>query len=246
MTTDPKRLLDLDPSTFEARLLASALDEVPPARLVSHTLTTVGVAGTGAALMAATTKTALGAAKVGGLFASSGLGTAAVLGALAGVVAVGAANTSIGYVTGPARSTRTEHVPLPRPDPTRIPARPEAPRVVAPRDHEPVAPSAEVRREPGEEPRQEPRPSRVVRAVRETGALDLPMDEQSPTPTSALSLARETALLDEARSALLAGDVNRGQAALDQHAKEFPQGQLANEAGSLRAKLNVVRRGTIR
>ena len=250
MTTDPKRLLELDTASFEARLLASALDDSAPARLVDRTLMTVGVAGTGAVVASVTAKTALGAGKAGVLFAGGGLGTAALVGALAGVVAVGATNAGIAYVAGPGPSASAAPAQVRSAPHAPIPSKPEAPRTASvpesvsfvPTTRRFEAPLAEERAEPPDEPR----PARVFRPAPEIGQSDIPMGESPVALPSALNLTRETALLDAARSALLVGDTDRGQAALDQYSREFPRGQLADEARSLRGKLTAMRGRTIR
>jgi hypothetical protein len=78
--TDPERLIDAAGSP-EARLLASALDEPPPADLLARTLVTVGAAAPAAAGAAAG---AVAAKAAGG-----GILGAAAIGALAGVLVVG-------------------------------------------------------------------------------------------------------------------------------------------------------------
>lgn len=52
-----------------------------------------------------------------------------------------------------------------------------------------------------------------------------------------LTLAAEIALLDEARSALRAGDRAGARAVLDRYAREIPRGQLGREAALLRAEI---------
>jgi hypothetical protein len=47
------------------------------------------------------------------------------------------------------------------------------------------------------------------------------------------TLARERALLDEARASLAKGDASAALAATDRHSKEFPRGQMAEEREAL-------------
>ena len=59
----------------------------------------------------------------------------------------------------------------------------------------------------------------------------------APSAPRPLTLAAELSLLDEARTALRAGDPVGARAWLDRYAREIPRGQLAREAALLRAEV---------
>jgi hypothetical protein len=105
--SDPRRLID-DAGSPEARLLAAALDEPPPADLLARTLAAVGAApaaGAGAA------------GAVAGKAAGGGLLGAVATGALAGVLTVGGYGLVAGRAPSPA-------VPPPRAPATAGPTSP--------------------------------------------------------------------------------------------------------------------------
>jgi hypothetical protein len=62
----------------------------------------------------------------------------------------------------------------------------------------------------------------------------------APSAPRSLTLAAELALLDEARSALRAGDRAGARALLDRYAREIPRGQLGREAALLREETEAV------
>jgi hypothetical protein len=99
MMRDPRRLLD-DPESAEARLLSSAFDEPPPRDLLARTLEAAGAAATGTALAASG-----GAAKAGAAAAAKAAGSgilgAVGVGALAGLITVGAVGLATNRVEPP-------------------------------------------------------------------------------------------------------------------------------------------------
>jgi hypothetical protein len=99
MMRDPRRLLD-DPESAEARLLSSAFDEPPPRDLLARTLEAAGAAATGTALAASG-----GAAKAGAAAAAKAAGSgilgAVGVGALAGLITVGAVELATNRVEPP-------------------------------------------------------------------------------------------------------------------------------------------------
>jgi hypothetical protein len=62
----------------------------------------------------------------------------------------------------------------------------------------------------------------------------------APSAPRSLTLAAELALLDEARTALRAGDRAGARALLDRYAREIPRGQLGREAALLREETEAV------
>lgn len=57
----------------------------------------------------------------------------------------------------------------------------------------------------------------------------------APAPSSATALQAEVALIEQATSAIRSGDPDRGLTLLADHARRFPDGQLANERSAYRA-----------
>jgi hypothetical protein len=208
---DPDRLIDAAGSP-EARLLASALDEPPPADLLARTL--VEVAAVGAAAPAAGAGAAAGAAAAKA--AGGGILGAAAVGALAGVLVVA------GY--GLATSGGAK----PSPDTT-------AAAITAPAHAGGDRPTA-----PAALPLPPREPDRAMPAAAPAPATgDAPTVASVARPSA---LAAEIELLDEASQALRLGNPARAQALLDRYARESPRGQLGREAAKLRAEVLVALR----
>jgi len=193
---------------LEALLLDSARDDAPPPELLGRTLARVGVASAAAVAASAAATTASAAAPVA---ASGGLLGAIGIGALVGLLTVGFVDQVIAPAAPPQRASVVVAPAAPPP----LSSIAEAASAAAPR---PALTSAAGSPEPPSPPRA---PSAAAPSAARGGAATLPA---------------ELVLLDEARSALAAGDRARGLAALDRYAREFPAGQLANEAGVLRAE----------
>ncbi|APR75246.1 Hypothetical protein A7982_00592 [Minicystis rosea] len=212
--SDPERLID-QAGNIEARLLSSALDEPLPAGLLDRTLQAVAVAQGAAAAASASaqagTSTANGVAFQGGAVASAKVAGGGILGAigigaLAGVITIGAYEIT----TASRRDTAPITAPVIAPSASALP---EVPSLAAPRP--PEAP-----------PEVAPAASAVS-----TGVVPAP----APRP-AASSLLVEIALLDEARAALRGGDAARALSLLDRYAREIPRGQLSREAAMLRVE----------
>jgi hypothetical protein len=92
--SDPRRLLD-DPGSPEARLLASAGDEPPPPDLLARTLEVSVAAATGTALAASAAPGKVAAASAAKA-AGGGILGAAGIGAIAGLLVVGAFEVASG------------------------------------------------------------------------------------------------------------------------------------------------------
>ena len=198
--SEPRRLLD-DPGSPEARLLASALEDPPPPDLLARALGAAGAAAVGARVAASPTPTSAAAA-------AKGIWGAVGIGALAGVLTVGAVELASG------RST-----------PPRVPAAASASVVTSASPVRPGAPTAPA--DTAEKASAGP-----TRAGRRAEA------SSSPSSARPSSLAAELALLDEVRVTLHGGDPARARALLDRYAREIPRGQMAREAGLLRAEVD--------
>jgi hypothetical protein len=149
--------------------------------------------------------------------AGGGILGAVAIGALAGLVVVGAAELASRRRGGdPERAGEADS----RPARTKeVPSTPGAARV--------------------------PSPARSSSPPNATGGLggDVPVQPHRPSEaipssgsTTPSSLAAETALLDEARAALRGGDRAGTLDALDRYERTYPRGQLAREAALIRAE----------
>lgn len=228
-----RRLLDEPGDDLDRALLEAGLDEEPPPRAAERALAALGlgtaaVVGTAAVSTgvtsaalggAGTSGAAAGAAKASGLF---GLTLAKVLGGVAVVSAVGVG----GYVLSQRQAPQPVAASQPQPAP-------EQPAVVA----------GEA---PADSPRAvEPGPSDAVRAS-EPAAVQTAAPRakpRSPKPKGAEaegsvggSLGAEAALLDQARRAELAGDVEACRARIAAYRSRFPAGQLAKDASAIKCK----------
>ena len=207
---DPKRLVDRAGS-LDARLL-SALDEPAPPELLARTLASLSVASVAPAALAPS-----GAKVVAAKVAGGGILSAIGIGALAGVVTVGALSLRApqsGALAHQATSTRNVDGAA---GPLLAP-----PAVMA--SSAPAVTSAPVVAPPSS-------------AEAPAGSARAPAPSASPSMRSPATLATEIALLDEARRALDGGDPARAQALMDRYAREAPHGQLAREAALLRAEV---------
>ena len=199
----------LDSATdAEARLLRAGLDEPPPSDLLERTLGAVAVAGQAVAAASA------GAAATKATATAAGAHTAG--GGILSAIAIG---TIAGLLTVGAYEVATR-APAPPPPPRAVPAIVPAAPSAAPLAPAPAPPSAA--------------PSSALPARSAAPPLAAPTPASAPSST----LATELALLDDARSALRAGDRVRARALLDRYAREIPRGQLAREAAMLRAEID--------
>jgi len=208
---------------LEALLLDSARDDAPPPELLGRTLVRMGVASAAAVATSAAATTASAAATTASVAvtAASAAAPVAAGGGLLGAIGIGAliGLLTVGFV---------DQVIAPTAPPERAPvaaAAPAAPRPVLTVVEVAPAPAPPPALTPATDSPQASSPPRAPSAAAASAAR-----------TGAATLPAEIALLDAARSALAAGDRARALAALDRHAREFPAGQLANEAAVLRAE----------
>jgi hypothetical protein len=206
--SDPERLLD-HATAAEARLLSAARDEPLPEGLAKRTLAAVSAAGAVTAAAAAADASWKASAAVTAKAAGGGILSAIGIGATLGLLTVGAYQVAV--TMGPRAG----------PNP--------APPSVAPVRMEPQAASNSAA--PSAAPvRMEPQA-----ASNSSAPSAAPSSSAGARPSQ---LAAELALLDEARSALRAGDAARARRELDRYAREIPHGQLAREAAMLRAEVD--------
>ncbi|MBX3211274.1 MAG: hypothetical protein KF850_04515 [Labilithrix sp.] len=169
------------------------------------------------------------------LLAALGAGSAGGLGALAtkyaarlgpkNVLATVALGAALVAVTHWAVTREPERVaPAVAPPVAGIPAPAVTPSAVIEEPRSEAMPSTRVEDLPSSRPPPaEPRPAVAA------GASARAPDEAAPG-----GLAREVALVEEARVALARGDAAAALRALDAHAREFPSGTLSPEARVLR------------
>lgn len=141
--SDPERLLD-GANEASQRLLRAGLDEPPPAELLERTLEAVAVAtaGAGAAAVTAAATTKAGAV-VGASTASGSLLGAIGIGALAGLLTVGAYEVAASRSAPPLRRDTPALLSAPMPAAsTAAPAPIPAPSARAAREADPPAASA--------------------------------------------------------------------------------------------------------
>ena len=223
--TDPDRLLkQLDDESPGASMLRSAREDAPREAARRRTAMALGLAvGVTAASTAATTTAAAAASKWSAYGGTAALIKWIGIGAVSGVMAVGAveyvsaeheandapATTAPMASTAPAIRSFKAPSPVPVLIPPAIPDEPHEPASAA-------APTLEV-------------PQAIPRA-------------KAPTPPSAAphvapvasSLADEVRDLDRARALLAAGNARATLSALDAHDRTFADGALAPEAAVLR------------
>jgi hypothetical protein len=212
---DPRRLLDAA-GTPEARLLEAAMEEPAPSGLLERTLAAVDagtvIAAAGSAVTAAKVGTKLAILKsTGGLAGAIGMG--AIVG-LATVVVV---------ARGGGEIAPAPRVPVAIVGPRVDPAPHVAGTAPAILDVPTATPTVEAERAA---------PSATPALVASPTAA-----APSTSASGASSLTKEIALLDEARSALNAGERAQAKALMDRYAREVPHGQLGREAAVVRARL---------
>ena len=227
-----RRLLEEPGSDLDRVLLEAGLDEAPPPRAAERTLAALGLGSAAvvgvAALSAGATSVAAGGAAsaatgtaAGAKATLLGVGLTKLFGAVVLVSAAGAGAyvwsqrdaapaapaAAVAPVDGAASSA---------PAFTPAVAEPEAPRALAtgvdetfPAPRDTAAPRTKVRSTP-------PRAT-------ETGS-------------AAGSLGAESSLLDQARRAELAGDVEACRARIAAYRSRFPAGQLAKDASAIKCK----------
>jgi hypothetical protein len=200
-----------------AALLSDERDAAPPSaearsRVRGRLQATLGAAVLGAAATAGSVATPAAA----GTLATTGKLTA-VAGkpmALALAVKVGIAVCGVGAVGATAYLAR--HT--------------TPPRVAAPTTSAPIAPTFVAPAAPSV-PLPPPAPS-----VATTPPLPLPSAPSVAAPAPHRSLREERALLERARAALADDDAAGALAAVERHARRFPDGQLVEERDSLRVR----------
>lgn len=212
--SDPKRL-NRDES-FGASLLRTARGDTPSSKARARAATALGVSA------GALTATSAAAAHV----------TALKIVALS-VVALG--------VTAGATHVLTQSDPPPPPTPVvattpaprgRVDEIPRVPTLAEPSFAEPVTSSAEPISSSSAAPVASAPP--VMVAASTERAAPAPIVNASPAPTPSSDLVREVRALDQAKSALNAGDAPTALTALDRYDHDFPQGALQTEAEVLR------------
>lgn len=224
--TDPVRLLDSTSDDFERALLGSVDRDVGSPAAKARCLAAVSPA-----LVLLTTSQTSSAALLLSVLKTAGMGV--VLGA----VVSGSAFVVLG---GGAHSS-----PPPAPAPravaslSKLAPSPISPRV-APREPAPfVAPLNATATPPVNEapPSTVPQPKAPAVNPPVDDSSEGPVDDSSAhTPPVDRSLEREVQALDGARQALVAGDMQRALAALDQYSRDFSAGALAPEAVYLRVR----------
>jgi hypothetical protein len=230
--SDPRRLVEGNQDSLESRVLMSAsADRASPcseAAAWAAFSATLGVAAHGSAatgLSGVAAKSALGLylakGAVGGLLAAATcVGTYAAIDAAIHPHAAGQSASSTAQAPGRARSGKAQPAaPAAASDPIRAPV--------------PSEPSAAELTRPaaGSDPRVSAYPY-APRPFRSGEGLQGDSD----------TLAREVALLREARLALAHGDARAALTAIDRRDREFPQGSLGPEATVLRVE-SLVRAG---
>jgi len=212
--SDLRPLLEEDANSVEASILRQARAREPSPGAAGRALVVLGIAG------AATTATAGAAAAPMAVLVAKWVG----VGALSAVVILGggqlATEVSRRSSANVSSVEPTRHAPS-----TSSSAAPPSP-VAAPPIEEVLPPpvSTESAAASGL-PLGAPRP--VIRA---------PITAQSPEPSTPAVLDAEIALLDAARDAVAAHDPNRALRLLDDHRRQFPSGQLSQEATYVRVK----------
>lgn len=234
--SEPKRILDEDGPG--ADLLRAARAYRPPSGSRERTLAAVGIVGVGAALGGAgaakgaglmSALKALAATKTGAVLLFVGVGTVASTGVALGVAA--SSRTPLEAVRATSSSSATPTAT------ERSSAAAAAPKAASP-------PSASV--EPSVEPEippvavAEPAPAAQAAAPTATvAASPAPLHRAAPSSSTTAegSLREELALLDRARAAQRLHDTRVSLAALDEHDRRFPNGQLSVQSQVLRIEV---------
>jgi hypothetical protein len=145
---------------------------------------------------------------------------------LAAVKAVGAGKLAAAgmavFVAGSIAGATVQHVFI---EPAQDVAPPRAPVVLPSPPVKPLEPKPTV--EPLVSPAPASEPVKRLQAARPTPPAAAPVERAS-------ELAREQAIIDAARAGLTGGHHEAALAALDRHAREFPEGELSEEREGLR------------
>jgi hypothetical protein len=177
----------------------------------------------------ATAATAAGSTAVGTV--ASGV---SILGRLALLAKAPLASVGVGVVLGAALTTYVVKAPKPR---TATATAPVATKVVAAETSKRVSAPVAPAEAPAPVPVAAPQTPPLVRAHTLAASPDLVERHATPAPAHTLeraprstgALAEEQTLLDPARAALAHGDGVGALSLLDQHARRFPDGALAQE-----------------
>ena len=224
---DPHRLLEEEGSPLERALLASARADRPPEASRRRVASALGLPigggiGGGAGASAAGSASSAAAGSAGATATGSGLLAKWIAIALLGGAMTGAA---LFRLTG-SRETRRGGEDRGAPALAATAATPDAtaPDAGVTSDAAPTAVTGQ--------------PARArVRATADAGAPEAGVTRDATAPDA---LARELALLDEARAALAGGDARAGLYWVEEHSLAFPDGVLAPEAELLRVEARLL------
>jgi len=236
------RLSDGEGTDVERLLLGSAKDDAPVPGVRLRTLAALGLSATAASTVAgaahAASATAVGGTGAKMVSTASGLALVkwVAIGAVAGVVATGglAAVTSTGVFGDPATVQTGAAVPT-----HRVPSVNRRDREQANEESPAVEPEVAT-------PAAVPAARGAVEVFGQRGrpaSADQPASDFAATPQgtafpvgSGDTVAGEVAALDQARSALSAGNPGGALARLDAYERSFPRGALSPEATVLRVR----------
>ena len=220
--TDPRRLSDEPGSALEVALLRSARNDAATPHARARMLVTLGLA-TSAAATATTVTTATTASAAGASVATAGAASASVVkGALVAKVVVGMMIVSAMGVGAVAYARWIEHAGKPH---VAVAGRAERPSPKAIDTIEAVAaPSANA----------SVASVVVIGTSRASASKAAPSVATAAAKSTDVSLRRELALLEAARSSLTAGNASAALVSLDAHDREFPKGALREEAEVMR------------
>jgi hypothetical protein len=223
--------LEQDAEELRSSLVRHARADAAPPHAVRRTLRRVAVSLSGAIGIGATTATAT-AGKVSGLMVSTLVVKWAIVGATAGAVAIGIASRATRpHDAPPAPAT----VPAPQLEPAGRAPLSEGPPAVAPEEALEVGiPQPDTR---GASGARGARRSTETEAIGEAAAPEvLPRPVPAPVLTPPANLARELALLEEARNAMVQGRPAAALGTLAVYDKEFAAGKMSSEATALRVE----------
>jgi TolA-binding protein len=200
--------------SFEQSLIASAkADRMSPDKKRALVASLAGAATLGVATTAKAATTAAAAKKTASLALVKWL----AVGVTGTALVAGATKTAIVLRDDATRAEHASHVAPPPPPPPQ----PAAPSPTAPAFTSSPPPSVDVADLPAQ-PTALPSPSLRIAT---------PKPAASPV---ARPISDELRVIDRARTALSANDVATADAALTEHAREFPNGTFADEAKVLR------------
>jgi hypothetical protein len=222
--SDPKRLREASPHTFDRALLAAADTDAPPLDGEARALAALGlaVAGAGAAATAHGAGTAQAATKIVTLavlkWAGVGLlATATTAGTVTYVVSASESHETAPPITEPAAVRRAS--PTTNVSPAPVAAAPPIPDPIPIPDPTPT---------PTPVPTRTPTPSPMATPIpTPTEAVDT---SATPTVAPAAIAPEELRLIDAARAALRVHDGPAALRALDEYDARFASGQLREEA----------------